>query len=297
MNLIRTKSILAALVAAVLMGCLGFLVRKTGTDAAVVAFFRFSIGFVLMSCVVLYYWRKKQEKVGFSPSSFFSGISIGLCILFYFFALQNTSIGLAAFVMYLGPVFAIIGEAVMRRRLPGVREWLIIVLAFSGFVMISSLGDAEGLNKGTLYALLSGIFYGGYILINRFIPGQITLPVRVFWQFLAAVVAIGLVLLCTGCSFAGVATGWPYVLTIGVVQGFAVLLLTGYAIKHLSAIEFGALSYAEPLVALLLGIVLYDESMTSIQIVGIMLIVAGMVVQCLPEKSEKKQNNRYEKKH
>ncbi len=289
MNLIRTKSMAAALIAAVFMGCLGFLVRKTGADAAVVAFFRFTIGFLLMSCVVIYYVAAKGEKVKFSPSSAFSGISIGLCILFYFFAIQSTSIGLAAFVLYLGPVFAIIGEAVMRRKMPDLRQWIIIVLALSGFVMISSLGDASGFNKGTMYALLSGVFYGAYILINRFIPQQITLPVRVFWQFLAASCAVGLVLLLSGRSVAVDAGGWPYVLTIGVVQGFAVLLLTGYAIKHLSAIEFGALSYAEPLVALLLGFVLYDESMSAVQIAGIVLIVAGMFVQCLPEKREKSQ--------
>lgn len=274
----------AAFIAAAFMGCLGFLVRKTETDASVVAFFRFAIGFVLMSLLLFFDVKVKRERVGFSAMSCLSGAAIGLCILFYFHAIQHTDIGIAAFILYLGPVFAIIGEAILTRRLPGLRDFLIILPAFIGFLLISSFrtGGETASGTGIVLALLAGIFYGGYILANRFIPQAVTLRVRVFWQFLSAGIALGLVLIFRETSFDGVFAGWPYILVIGLVQGFAVLLLTGYAIKHLKAIEYGVISYTEPVIALLLGIVLYGEILSGSQFVGIALIIAAMLLQYLP---------------
>lgn len=276
----------ATIVAAVLMGCLGFFVRGAGMDAGVVAFGRFLIGFVLMAGVVATLAVTGRQRFVYSSSSLLSGVAISLCILFYFFAIESISIGLAAFTLYLGPVFAIIGESIISRKLPSPRQAVIIALAFGGVFLISSLGsiNLSEINSGIIYALLSGVFYGSYILINRLIPERITLSLRVFWQFAAAVVTIGATCLFRGVGLDGIETGWPYVLTIGFVQGFIVLLLTGYAIKNLSAAEFGALSYIEPLVAVLLGFYLFSEALSAMQIAGIGLIIAATSIQCFSIK-------------
>lgn len=275
----RINSVIAALVAAVFMGTLGFFVREAGTEASVTTFFRFAIGFLLVGAWVVLGRRKPR----FSAMSLLSGVSISLCILFYFMAIQSISIALAAFTLYLGPVFAIATEAILCKKMPTTSQFVIIGLAFGGFVLISSLGSVSfvDIDAGLIYALLSGVFYGGYIFANRLIDSRTELKERLFWQFLAAIVTIGATCLCSGASFEGVAEGWSYLLVIGVVQGFMVLLLTGYAIKHLSAIEFGSLSYVEPLVALILGICLYNELLTHSQIIGIVLIVAASITQCL----------------
>lgn len=286
MKYTKVKSMVATIVAAILMGCLGFFVRSSQMDAGMVAFFRFLIGFVLMSAVVVTLALRGKQRIVYSPSSMLSGIAISLCILFYFFAIQTIDIGLAAFTLYLGPVFAIIGESIISGKLPTLRQAIIITLAFVGFFLISSLGaiDLATTDSGVIYALLAGIFYGAYILINRLIPQEVSLSLRVFWQFFAAVITIGITCLLRGVGLDGIEVGWPYVATIGFVQGFIVLLLTGYAIKNLNAVEFGALSYIEPLVATILGICLYNSSLSSLQIAGIVLIVAATSIQCLSKK-------------
>lgn len=282
----------ATIVAAILMGSLGYLVRQAEVDAGVTALFRFVIGFVIISAIVGVDAIVRRGRIPFSASSLLSGAAIGLCILFYFYAIERISIGLAAFTLYLGPVFAIIGEAIISRRVPSPKQLVIITLAFVGFFLISSItsisfsGDGQG--WGVLFALLAGIFYGAYILLNRLIPEKVTLKLRIFWQFLAAVIAIGSTLLFQDISFEGIQSGWPYVVTIGLVQGFLVLMLTGYAIKHLSSIEFGSLSYIEPLVAVILGFYVYNEDLSATQIAGIVLIVAATMIQCLTLKSNKK---------
>ncbi|MFI3299632.1 MAG: EamA family transporter [Rikenellaceae bacterium] len=289
MTALKIKSIAATLSAAVFMGTLGFFVREAGTQASVTTFFRFFVGLLLIGSIVIYNCYKHKTKLQFSLMSVVSGVSISLCILFYFLAIQSISIGLAAFTLYLGPVFAIIAEALISRKFPSLLQLLIIALAFGGFILISSLGSIEfaQMDSGLVYALLSGVFYGGYILTNRLINHNITLSERVFWQFLAAIVTIGVTCLATGASLDGIESGWGYLLIIGIVQGFMVLMLTGYAIKHLSSIEFGSLSYVEPLVALVLGFYLYDESLTTSQIIGIILIILASVTQCFALNSNK----------
>ncbi len=285
----KIKSISATITAALFMGTLGFFVRQAGTEASITTFFRFFIGFILISGVVFANCRKTKQQLRFSAMSAISGVSISLCILFYFMAIKSISIGLAAFTLYLGPVFAIIAEAFISRRFPSLIQLVIIALAFGGFILISSLGSIQfaDMDFGLLYALLSGVFYGAYILTNRLISSDFSLSIRVFWQFLAAIITIGATCLATGATLKGIETGWIYLLIIGVVQGFMVLMLTGYAIKHLSSIEFGSLSYIEPLVALILGFYLYDENLSISQIIGIVLILSASIIQCFALNSKK----------
>ena len=278
------SALIAAIVAAVLMGVLGFFVRETHCSAQGCSFARFLIGMVLIVPLVFCRRAEGGARLPFSLPAVVSGAGISLCILFYFLAITQISVGIAALLLYTGPVFAAVGESLLRRSLPPRRDIMLMLASAAGIVLVTVCAGAPAADQvqepmGYAYGLLSGVCYAAYILLNRQIPGHISLAVRTFWQFAAGSLVLLVPLLCTAEPYAGLSTGWPYLLCIGVLQGFAVLLLVAYAVRRLTAIEFGTISYLEPAVAVALGWLVYGESITPGQWCGFALVLGASALQ------------------
>ena len=277
--MMQVRALAAAVSGALLMGCLGLLVRESGCSAQGCAFARFALGLVLVSFLAL---RGIVRRRSFSMPAALSGVGIALCILFYFMAIERTSLGVAALLLPTGPIFASIGEAVVHRRCPGLRATALLLIAAFGIVLVSCGGGSLAmLPQGLMLGLLSGVFYGAYILLNRLIPEDIDVPERTFWQSAAGVVVLAAPVLCSEAPFAGLPEGLPYLLSIGLLQGFLVLMLVAFAMKHLPAIQYGALSYIEPATAVALGWAVYGEQMLPLQWVGVFLVLASSLAQSL----------------
>lgn len=110
---------------------------------------------------------------------------------------------------------------------------------------------------------------------------------RTFWQFVAGVAVLAGPFLMQGNPLEHVDTGWPYLLCIGVLQGFLVLLLVAYAVKHLSAIRYGTIAYVEPVLAVALGWMVYQDSMSPLQWLGVVLVLAASAAQSLLPQEQK----------
>ncbi len=263
------------------MGVLGVFVKESNCSAETCALLRFGIGLFLV--LPLYLLRPKHK--GFSPQAAISGIGIGLCILFYFMAIQGVSVGIAALLPATGPIFATIGEALITRRCPPLRNCLLMLGALAGIVLVCAPGICGGGEvKYYLYGMLSGVFYGVYLLLNRLIPPNIKNMQRAFWQFVAGFLVLALPFAWQADPFAPVHDGsiqWPYLLCIGVFQGYVVMICAAYAMKHLSAIRYGTIAYLEPTVAVAMGWLVYSDEMSVLQWLGVLMVLAASVVQSL----------------
>lgn len=283
---------LAAVFAAVVMGSLGFFVKESGLASNTMAFFRFLIGAVVMGIPIIAASVSKRRALHFSPSSFFSGFAIGCCILFYFKAVTLISIGIACFLMYIGPAFAIVGEAILLHKIPSTRDRFILLASLVGVLLLSQIGFSADKNSlpigGVIVALLSAVSYGAYILLNRRIPYEVELGERTFWQFVAGLGVIIISFLFESPDWGHVGGAWLYILIVGLVHGVLVLLLVAYAIKHLSAMQYGTLAYLEPIVATVLGFLCYQDTLSIPQAIGIVLILGAALFQCLPKKETTK---------
>lgn len=273
----------SAILSAILMGALGYFVRESSVSAGGCAFIRFLTGLVLVGGVMVC----ARAKFNFSRGSFFSGMAISVCILLYFLALQQTTLGTAAFLLYLGPIFATLGEAVLMRKCPPRTEIALIALALTGLICVSVFSGSDATTTaqnnqlGIFLGIGAGLSYAAYIVLMRQVAPEVGVLQRTFWQFLAGTLVIAVYLLFTQAPFAYIETGWPYLIVIGVCHGFLVLLLVAYAVKHLTAIQFGTISYIEPLVAALVGFFVWSEKMTLLQGVGYLLIVVSTLLQSI----------------
>lgn len=286
----NSSAFFAAILAAFLMGSLGFFVRESACSAQACSFVRFAVGLVLVAGLLGWQRMRGRGSFAFSWQSAVSGAGISLCILFYFLSIQCISVGIAALLLYTGPVFAVLGEAVLNRSLPPRRDGVLIAMSVVGIVAVSVFADGGTGGgddvMGLVYGLLSGVCYAVYILLTRYIPQGVALVQRTFWQFVAGCALLAVPLAGTENAFAGVGQGWPYLLCIGLFQGFLVMLLIAYAVRHLTAIQFGTISYLEPAVAVMLGWLIYAEMLTPGQWLGFVLVIAASAAQSLLPPSE-----------
>jgi drug/metabolite transporter (DMT)-like permease len=75
-----------------------------------------------------------------------------------------------------------------------------------------------------------------------------------------------------------------WLMAIGLFQEFLAIFLFTFAVKHLRTVEYGTVSYVEPLIASLIGVFLYSESLTLFQLAGCLIVLSGGMVQVVTSK-------------
>ena len=279
----HARALSAALLAAMLMGSLCIFVRESECSAQLCSFSRFCVGFVLIGSAAVYLRLRGATRLRFSPASFASGISIGLCILFYFLAIQYTSVGIAALLPATGPLLSAVWEALLERRLPPRRDVMMVLTAGVGIVLVTcfSPDNVPGHDDtlGIICGILCGLFYSFYLVLNRCMSAEVQMMQRLFWQSAAGTLVLLIPLLAGADALHGLAGGWPWLLGIGLLQGVGVLALVAFAMRQLSSLEFGIISCLEPTEATLIGWAVYAELIMPGQWLGFVLVLGTILAK------------------
>jgi drug/metabolite transporter (DMT)-like permease len=151
-------------------------------------------------------------------------------------------------------------------------------------VLVSGLGrpDAFGSNpiRGTLFGLVTGICYSGFLLVYRRSTRPGETPFGAFFICTLGVVATtGVGGSLTGeldLSWSWPAHGWLLALAIGSqVIGW---LLIGYALPRLPAVETSILLLMQPMATVLWAYLLFAEVLSPVQWWGVALVLSGVAL-------------------
>ncbi|BDM64866.1 EamA family transporter [Shewanella sp. NFH-SH190041] len=288
MDKTKTIGFLAAFGAATLMGFVGFFARHINAQGDVIAFSRMFCGALLFFFILLGLGRIRDlRKYRLSPAMVFSGLFMGACLSAYIAATQMTTIANAVFFIYVGPIISTLLAIIFLKEPFKPITMFSIGIVFVGMLLIVGLikfndgGISFGItfNKATfagdMLALASGVGFGLFLFLGRFrqdVPGD----VRSFWNFFFALIAICIMFMFSKPTVAQMtASDWAWWIGIGVVCGFGALSLCTIATKNLLAVEFATISYWECVVASIIGIVIFHEPLSAMQVIGGILIIVG----------------------
>jgi len=175
------------------------------------------------------------------------------------------------------PLFSAAVAGLLLRRLPGRNQVLGLAVGFAGVVAIS-LPSIQGGSRTALGAALvvSAMFSYGFAT-NLVVPLQQRYgTVAVMWRAQAVAIVLtapfGLVGL-GGSSFELRPLAAVFVLG-AVGTGFA-FIAAGTLMGRVGATRGSVFAYLIPVVALVLGVVLRDESVAAVAVVGLFLVLAG----------------------
>ncbi len=283
----KTKIIgyVAAIISVMLTGAIGIFVRNISLNGSIITFAR--LGFGLVFLIFFLILKKDISSIKIKKISYsllLTGFLMAMVSLSYINAINSTTLANAAFLLYLAPLLAVGLAAVLLKEKFTLINGGLICLAFFGLLFFLefkiSLKMSE--SKGYLWGIGSAIFYALYIVFNRKIPHEIPALTRTFYQLLFGAITMLLFLDDSIQSVTLKDINW--LVAIGFFQGFLAILLLTVAVKYLKTVEYGTVSYIEPLVAALIGVVLYSESLTLLQFAGCAIIFSGGMIQVIVTK-------------
>jgi len=275
----KSLGYISAIAAASLMGTIGVFVRNISSNAQIITFSRLFVSFLFLILLLFLSRRGKEVKVKLSFPLVLSGVFMALAILFYIESIKHTTLSNAVLLLYIGPLFAIgLAHFFLKERVKPINVVLMII-AFSGLAILLGLDSSFNLerNLGFVFGIISGIWYSFYIVANRKIEEKISIATRSFYQFFFGSIVILPFLFFGKTGF--IVQDIPYLILIGFINGFLALTFLIFALKNLKTFEFGTMLYIEPIIATILGWLIFSEMITVSQLIGGIMILGSGIAQ------------------
>ena len=269
-------------------GSMGIFVRRLSTfgfSPIQIVALRITVAALAFSLLLLIKDRS-GFRIALRDLPLFLGLGFGSILFFticYFSAITIMPLSTAAILLYTSPIWIMLMSVLFFREKLNRIKLIALALAFAGCVLVSGI-SGEGLTlTGLLLGLGSGIGYGlysilGTIALRKYSPYTVTT-----YTFLFA--AAGSWLVCqpadmvSKLSAADHLTGLLlFCVLTGLVTAVIPFLAYTLGLRTVEASRAGILATIEPLVATLVGIIVFSEPLTLLSGLGIVLILAAVVL-------------------
>ena len=273
------SALLSAALPACAWGCWSLFLRPSGLSWVETSL----VVFAVMGLALLPFLRRERLRPDWSRPSLWLLLCITCCDLLnvacFFAAMQVTSVGVAVLTHYLAPVLvALIAPAVGEARVRGATACALLATVGLFLVLEPWKTPAEGLLLGALLGTSSAAGYAANVMALRRLAGRIG-PVRAVSLHGLGAAAL-LSPFADWTALAGAAPARLVWLVLGalLLGGVAGLVFTR-ALQVIGSARATMLAYLEPLVAVLVGILVWGERHSLVSLVGGALILfAGLRV-------------------
>lgn len=262
-----------------IFGTLAPFVRNIQVSSGELALYRA----VLAALLIGVYLLLSRQKINFSairkelPLLLFSGMAMGINWILLFEAYKYTTVAISTLSYYFAPVIVTVVCPFLFRETLTLKQILCFVMSTLGLALvigITDLGSGGNNGLGIAFGLGAACFYACVILLNKFIKG-ITGIHRTFLQFLSAIaILLPYVMFSGGMHLDALdPTGWLCLLIVGLVHTGITYCLYFSSLKELPGQEAAILSYIDPLVAIIVGVLVLGEPLSWQQLLGGSLIL------------------------
>ncbi len=284
--MMKNKYAVCVILAGSLWGFMGFFRRTLdtmGISAISCISIRCIFAAVLFGLIILI-TNRSAFKVRLKDAWIFVGSGVVALLVFgvcYFKAMDYMSLSAAAILLYTAPCFVILFSALLfKEKLTG-QKLAAMVLAFAGCCLVSGIGGSTTITPiGLALGLTSGVCYALYSIFGRFAlnRGYSSLTINFYACVLAAIgaTAIG------GTEYLDIMTQTPssfgFAFATGLVTCFLPYLLYTHGLEGLENGKASIMASVEPVVATIVGVVIYSEALTPMSAAGILLVLSAIVL-------------------
>ncbi len=203
-----------------------------------------------------------------------SGIFLGINWIFFFWALNLTTISTVVVLYYTGPIISIILAVIFLKEEFNKYVLIAIILALIG-VVISNFDNGFKFNFGAFIALLAGLSYGFLGFFSKIATMHHRAVSVTAWQILISIILTAPFLFLNHFEFG--LTTLIIVLIAGVIHTALALFLWYDSLNFISVSIASILQYLDIFFAMLFGLFL-GQIPTFNQLAGGVLIAAAGVI-------------------
>lgn len=276
-------------------GSMGIFVRKLGTygfSAIQIVSIRITLAALIFSLVLLV---KDRRGFKISPKDIplFLGLGFGSILFFticYFTAITMMPLSTAAILLYTSPVWIMLMSIFFFHEKLDRRKLIALGLAFAGCVLVSGI-SGEGMTvTGLLIGLGSGIGYGLYSILGKVALRKYSSYTVTTYTFIFA--AVGSWIISRPADMMGKISSAPdlgflifFCFLTALITAVIPFLSYTLGLESVEASKAGIIATIEPMVATLIGILVFAEKLTVMSGAGILLILAAVVILNLKGKN------------
>lgn len=261
-----------------LSGGIGGVLIAEGWNPIVVSFYRGAIGLLF----VLVWLALRPGRCGLASSrlwfwSIIAGVGVAGNFAFYFFSIAAGSVAVAATLMYCAPVFVYLVSFTLKLEKPTLFKWGSMAVVLIGIVLLTGIYDFRASDIPLFAAgagLLSGASYALFIFGFKYASPHGS-P-----QSILAIAFTVLSILLFAMGDAGQAADvlyaptWPLFVLLGVIGAGLSFMLYVFGLGHTAPAIAAVVAMVEPVTASLFGVVVLDENLAGLQVLGMGLILA-----------------------
>ena len=214
-------------------------------------------------------WRANITRANL-PMLLAYGGTLGVMNLLFYLSIRHIPLGIAVALEFTGPLTLAIA---LSRRLADL-AWT--ALAVAGLLCLLPLGEARhALNlAGILAALGAGVCWATYTVVGQRAGGVHGLTTTALGIGIAAILIVPFGL--AHASLSGFKPSLlPAMFAVGVFSSALPFSLEMVALTGLSTRVYGSLTSVEPAIGALMGLVFLGESLTWLQALGVIVIMAA----------------------
>jgi drug/metabolite transporter (DMT)-like permease len=197
---------------------------------------------------------------------------------FFYLASLYIGTGPGMVIFFSFPVYVVLFSLYFGRARLNAYMLISLLMVVSGLVLLNGTGGNNLNNTGILLAMIAAFSYGVYVYYSQ----ESAKHADSLWLTL---------FICAGCSliflvfallthtFAIPATtqAWRDILILGIVATAIPIQLLLNGLKYISSVKASIYSVMEPLTTVVVGVLFLQESLSAMQIAGIIIILSGAI--------------------
>ena len=177
------------------------------------------------------------------------------------------------------PIWVGLGAMLFFGERPARLFWIGLAVAIAGAAVILGVDALNDVGLGTFFGILSGMFYGGYFLVVQRSRQRLNTLTSFWLSAAASALALALIARAFGQPLTGYSTrAYLYLLGLGLFVQVGGQMAVAYALGYLPASIVSPTLLLQPVLTGLLAVPLLGETLSAVQIVGGLAVLAGIYV-------------------
>ena len=254
-------------------------VKWSDAPASILSMYRMWFASILMLPIV---WKKRREFKKIVKKDwyflFFSGLFLAFHFVLWFGSLKLTTVASSTIILALQPIVSLAGGFLLYKERTTLSALMTMGIAIIGAMMIGwgDFGLSKGAIMGDVLSFLSVISVVGYLLIGQSTVKKVSHWLYSFCVFFSAAIVLTIYNFSAGVSVAGYpAKEWGIFLLLATVPTVS-HVINNWLLNYVNATTISMSILGEPVGATILAFFLLHENLAGWQIVGGLLVLAGV---------------------
>lgn len=254
-------------------------VKLSDAPSTIMVMYRMFLACLLILPIVYKYRKsflkiKRKEWAAISFAGIFLAGHFGL----WFESLNHTTVASSTLILALQPAIALVGGLVFFKEKIDIRTVAAMGIAFAGVVVVGggSFGGGSGALLGNILSFLAVVSVVLYLMIGQRNVKSINHWVYSFLVFLVAGITVAVFNLIGGIAFTGYSGNDWMVFTMLAIFPTGAHIIFNLLLNYVNTTTVSMSTLGEPIGASILAVILLNEVLTSVEMIGGVLIIAGI---------------------